>query len=94
MREEPQHKETEAVSILENKTCLGPFPGTEASWQGAACFCGIKLSYSPKEGGHMETGAGSSSWPMVLLNPPQKMRERATWHRSECAKTCAKNFVM
>jgi len=53
--------------------CLGPFLGTEASWQGAACICSIKLSYSAKQGGHMETGAGNSPWPMVLLNPTQKL---------------------
>lgn len=73
MREEPQHKETEAVSTLANWMCLGPFPGTEASWQGAAWIHSVKLSYSPKQGGHMEAGAGSSPWPMVLLNPTQKL---------------------
>lgn len=44
--------------------CLGPFPGIEASWQGAA---------PPKQGGHVETGSGSSSWPMVVLNSTQEL---------------------
>lgn len=53
--------------------CLGPFPGTEASWQGAAHIRNIKLVYPPKQGGRVETGSGSSSWPMVVLNSTQEL---------------------
>lgn len=94
MRQEPQHKETEAAPILANEMCLGPFPGTEAGWQGAACIHNINLSYPPKQGGRMETGAGNSPWPTVLLNPTQKQGRGEVAGTGPRAKNRATNFTV
>lgn len=66
---------------------LVPFPGTGASWKGAAHIHSVNLSCSPEQDDCIETGAGR---PQCCWTLPEMAQDRASWHRTMCWELCCK----